>query len=267
MKEPSLPQWLTEQESYTPATDKDAFIEKSILSMLHVLSRIQEQGDRRESKRKAHAVVKLTFTLLLVILLSLSGSLPFVLIVVVGLLCRICLLQAEQIARILRNGIGAAVFTAVVLLPAGLMGNWHSMVIIAPKVFVSVSAISLLSYGTRWDELTSALKLFFIPDIFIFVLDIAIKYILLLGDFALGMLYALKLRSVGRNSAKHSSLSGVAGTMFLRSRVMAEEMHSAMECRGFTGEYHRPSRFRLNAMDVGLLALSALVVLVFLYFR
>jgi cobalt/nickel transport system permease protein len=111
------------------------------------------------------------------------------------------------------------------------------------------------------------LKIFFIPDIFIFVLDIAIKYILLLGEYTLNMLYALRLRSIGRNNNKYTSLSGIAGTMFTRSREMAEEMHAAMECRGFTGEYSRPSRFSFHLMDAGLIALAAVAVLLFLYLK
>jgi cobalt/nickel transport system permease protein len=174
-------------------------------------------------------------------------------------------LRAQDIARVLRNGLLAALFAALVLLPAGLTGNWYSLELIVPKVFATVCTLSLLSFGTRWSELTGALKYFFIPDLFIFVLDIAIKYILLLGEFALHMLWALKLRSVGENPGKHSSLPGIAGTMFLRSREMAAEMHSAMECRGFSGEYKRPARFAFNAADALISAAIAAGVLLFIY--
>jgi cobalt/nickel transport system permease protein len=63
------------------------------------------------------------------------------------------------------------------------------------------------------------------------------------------MLYALKLRSVGRNHDKTASLSGVAGTVFLKSKEAAEEMYAAMECRGFSGTYRTATRQRPAIMD------------------
>lgn len=267
MKETALPAWMTKGDEYSPRGDRDAFIDKSILSVLGVLSRIRMQGVRRDGKFRAHALFKLAFTLLLVVLLSLSKSLSFIFVAAVGVLCRLCLLRAEEIVRVLRNALAAVAFTALVLLPAGILGNWYSLEAITPKVFVTVSALSLLSYGTRWNELTGALKYFLIPDIFIFVLDIAIKYILLLGEFTLNMLYALKLRSVGKNPGKQASLSGIAGTLFLRSRDMAVEMHSAMECRGFSGEYRRPARFGFNLYDALLIFAAAALSALFAFLR
>ena len=73
-----------------------------------------------------------------------------------------------------------------------------------------------------WSEISLALSSIHIPDIFILVLDLAIKYISLLGGLVLDMLYALKLRSVGRNRDKTASLSGVAGTVFLKSKEAAD---------------------------------------------
>jgi cobalt/nickel transport system permease protein len=267
MSERPLPEWLTKEENYIPGKDKDAFVNKSILSMLGIISRIQQQGAVKAKKYHAQAVSKLTFTLLLVVFVSLSRSTVFLYMIIAALLCRICLMQGAEIVKILRNGLAAALFTAAVLLPAGLLGNWYSLATITPKVFVSVSALSLLSYSTRWVDLTGALKSFFVPDIFIFVLDIAIKYILLLGEVSLNMLYALKLRSVGKNSSKHSSLSGIAGTLFLRSREMAEEMHSAMECRGFSGEYHRTQKIVFGSLDACLLVIGAGMIFLFIYLR
>ena len=51
------------------------------------------------------------------------------------------------------------------------------------------------------------------------------------------MLYAVKLRSVGRNRQKKRAFAGIFGVAFLKSREMSEEMYQAMCCRGFTGEY------------------------------
>ena len=56
------------------------------------------------------------------------------------------------------------------------------------------------------------------------------------------MLYALKLRSVGRDGRKLRSLGGVAGTVFLKSKEAAARQYEAMGCRGFSGEYRVSAR-------------------------
>jgi len=148
-----------------------------------------------------------------IVLLSVSRSLGFIIAANIYLLLVLCLLKAEDVISILKIGFAVAVFTFIILLPTTLYGNFYSIIMITPKVFAAVTAVNILSRSARWNSITGALKTFFIPDIFILVLDITIMYIMMLGEFSLNMLYALKLRSVGRNKSKHTSLSGIGGTM------------------------------------------------------
>ena len=62
--------------------------------------------------------------------------------------------------------------------------------------------MNILSHTSRWSEISKSLKLLFIPDIFIWIMDITIKYIVLLGEHSINLLYALKLRSIGIHSNK-----------------------------------------------------------------
>lgn len=260
-----MPEWLLKDEDYIPISDKDTFANKSILSLLGVLSRIRTQSGYKTDKFNVNAIFKVAFTFMLVILLSISGNFTFVVVVNVYLLTILSLMQAKEILTILKFGIVTALFTFVILLPAAFWGNTYSSIMITSKVFASVTAVNILSHSTRWNSITSALKRFFVPDIFIFVLDITIKYIVLLGDFTLNMLYSLKLRSVGRNRGKYASLSGIAGTMFIKSKEMAEDMYSAMECRGFTGEYHIHNRIRFAFADFIYIAINIGIILIFAY--
>jgi cobalt/nickel transport system permease protein len=88
----------------------------------------------------------------------------------------------------------------------------------------------------------------------------------MLGEFTLNMMYALKLRSVGKNKNKYTSLSGIAGSMFIKSKEMAEDMYAAMECRGFTGEYQVYNKFKFTLADFAYIMLNAGIILTFLYF-
>ena len=261
-----IPGWLLTEDPYIPQKDKDAFIDKSILALLQVLSRIRSQGNYGDAARlRANAAVKIVFVLLTVVLVSVSGQFAFVLPVAVGVLLWLSMLKAELIVRLIKTALVVVLFSVVILIPTVFSGNLYSIEMIPVKVFVTITMIGIVSYTTRWDDITGSLRFFRISDLLIFVLDITIKYIYLLGELSLNMLYALKLRSVGRNKRKYSSLSGVAGTIFLKSREMAMDTHAAMQCRGFTGEYRNRHRMKFMTGDILYISVAALAVVLFIY--
>ena len=259
-----MPQWLSKDENYTPRSDRDTFINKSILSILSILSRIKSQDSNRPGKYNVNAVFKVVFTLLLVTLISMSSKYAFVLIINVYLLVTLSTMEAKNIVKILRVSFAMAIFTFIILLPAAFWGNSYSSVMITSKVFATITAVNILSHTTKWNSITGALKRFFVPDLFIFVFDITIKYIVLLGDLTLNMLYALKLRSIGRNKSKYTSLSGIAGTIFIKSKEMAEDMYGAMACRGFTGEYQVHSKIKFTFADFAYMMINIAIIFSFL---
>lgn len=262
-----MPEWLLKTEHYKPKTDKDTFINRSILSLLGILSKIRTQSGHPSDKFKLNAMIKVVCTFMLVVLLSLSRSFFFVIIINVYLLVLLSLMDGKEIVKVLRISLVMAVFTFIILLPAVYWNNSYSCIMITSKVFATVTAVNMLSHTTRWNQITSALTRFFVPDIFILVLDITIKYIVMLGDFALNMFYALKLRSVGINNNKYTSLSGIAGTMFIKSKEMAEDMYAAMECRGFTGEYKIYSKLKISWQDLIFVTINLFIVFIFIYFE
>lgn len=262
-----MPEWLLKSENYAPEADKDTFINKSILSLLKVLSKIRAQSGYKEDKLFVSPVFKLLFTLLYIVLLSVSQSFTYAYIMLTCLMLVLCILPGQDIKRVLAGSLLATLFTFLIVLPSYFSGNTYSIIMIPLKVFASITAVNILSNSTRWDKIIGALKRFHFPDLFIFVFDITVKYIFLLGEFSLEMLYALKLRSVGKNKNKYASLGGVAGTLFIKSREMSEEMYSAMECRGFTGEYRSYDKFKIRIADVIYILINAAMVAIFVYFQ
>ena len=262
-----MPEWLTKTEHYVPLTDRDTFVDRSILSILKLIAKIRGQGRMEKDLLWVSPFFKLLYTLLFIVLLSVSRSFSYVYAMVVYTLVVVCLLPGEKIRKVLGGSLLATLFTGLLLLPAALAGNHYSAVMIPVKVFATITAVNMLSVSTRWDRLTGSFKQFHLPDLFIIVLDITIKYIVRLGEFALELLYALKLRSVGKNRRKYSSLGGITGTLFLKSREMSEEMYHAMTCRGFTGEYRTHDRFRFTAADGVCTALNAGMTLLFFYLQ
>lgn len=261
-----MPEWLLKNENYIPSADKDTFVNKSILSVFKVLSRIKKQDSAGETAFQINVPLKVFGTLVLILLVSLTRSFVFVIIVNVWLLAVLSMTDTTRMIVILKLSMGITFFTAIIMLPAFVLGNTYSSIMITTKVFATITAMGLLSHSTKWSALTQALKRFYLPDIFIFILDITIKYIYMLGEFSLNMFYALKLRSVGKNRGKYSSMAGIAGTVFLQSKEMAEDMYHAMECRGFTGEYHMNDKSMFKWRDYLYIGIIAVFFTLFIYF-
>jgi cobalt/nickel transport system permease protein len=260
-----IPDWLLINENYIPLTDQDTFVNKSILSIFKVISRIKMQDSINQTFLNINVSLSVLCTAILLLLVSLTKSFVFVMIVNVYLLSILCVTDTDRLVRILKLSLGVTLFTAIIMLPAFLLGNSYSSIMITTKVFASITVVELLSHTTKWSLLTKALKRFYVPDIFILILDITIKYIYRLGERSLSMFHSLKLRSVGRNNKKYTSMAGVAGTMFLQSMEMAEEMYHAMECRGFSGEYHRMEKSKFKWKDYFYVTIHIGFLILYLY--
>ena len=261
-----MPEWLLKKDDYIPVKQKDAFIDKSILSVLNVLTRLRLQTENKKNRFGINAPVKLLSMMILIIFAAVSRSFLFIAMIDVFLLLVVSLLEADEIKYIMKMGVTVSVFTLIILLPSILAGNISNSILIVLKVIATITTVNITSCTTKWSDAVNALKIVFIPDIFIFVLDITIKYIVIFGEFALNMLYSLKLRSIGKSRDKKSSLSGIIGTLFLKSKEMSEEMYGAMECRGFTGQYKAKRKFRICFNDILCVIISIMFIFAYFYF-
>ena len=263
-KETVLPSWMCESEAYEPNIDKDGFITKSAQEILGVLAKLKwnEGKDRRFS---ASPSLKLCYTFLFILLTACSKNYLFSLIMVAGTILALASYPASAMKQILSGTIGAVLFSIFILLPAVFMGNPQILLTIGTKVFLSVTLIGMLSAGTAWNKLTASLRAFHIPDIFIFTLDITLKYIAVLGEICMEILTSLRLRSIGQNKKKAKAFSGILGISFLKSREMADEMYAAMCCRGFVGEYKTGRKYAFRKQDIFYIFSMIAVVGLFVY--
>ncbi len=261
-----MPEWLLKKDHYVPAAESNTFIKKSILSILKMLSKFKYSVVYPGERFGINTITKFLSAILLILLVSLSRSLSFIIIVDVYLLLIISLLKAKEINHIIKMAVVVAIFAIIILLPSIFMGNINNSILIVIKTLTTITVVNITSSITKWNDITKTLKLFFIPDIFILVFDITIKYIVIFGEFSLNMLYALKLRSIGKNKNKNTSVSGIIGTMFIKSKEMAEEMYGAMECRGFTGEYKLHSKYKFKLNDLLCIIINIGFIASYFYF-
>ncbi len=261
-----IPAWLRVRESHQPRPDRGRFVEKSLLSVLGALAALRDRPGMGRSREFLRPELKLASALLLVLLVSVSSSALFLEAAAAFELGCLCLLRGEVIARVLRKVAAAGVFAVAILLPALLLGGGVGVLALCAKVLLAVLAAALLSGTTPWTSIASAFAAFRLPDIFVMTLDMTVKYISLLGGLILDMLYALKLRSVGRDDRKMDSLSAIAGTIFLKSREVAETQYQAMECRCFAGTYRSTRRHGFGWSDMAFAAANLVMVAVFIAF-
>ena len=263
-QETVLPSWMCESEAYEPNIDKDGFITKSTQAILGVLAKLKWNAGK-DGRFSASPFLKLCYTLLFILLTACSKNYLFSLIMASGTILALASYPASAMKQILSGTIGAVLFSIFILLPAVFMGNPQILLTIGTKVFLSVTLIGMLSAGTAWNKLTASLRAFHIPDIFIFTLDITLKYIAVLGEICMEILTSLRLRSIGQNKKKAKAFSGILGISFLKSREMADEMYAAMCCRGFVGEYKTGRKYTFQKQDIFYIFLMILVVGFFVY--
>lgn len=257
-----MPTWLLEEDKYEIVKGKERFVDKSIEAILSVLSKFSKRKAIDKDNIKSKGKVLIISLFLFIVLVSLSKNSSFTITSGVIILLTLSAQKAHVINKVLKISFTVFIFSLLIFLPAFSVLNK----IILLKILICTAAVSLLNLTLSLDDILSSLKDFFIPDIFIMVLDITIKYIMILGDFAVNMLYALKLRSVGRSKGRLTSLSGIIGTMFIKSKEMAEETYGAMECRGFTGEYKKTRKESLKLMDFIFIIGDILLIFAFIYF-
>lgn len=264
-----LPDWLFKEEKYNAREDNDKFIDKSIFQILKILSRIHRSNIGKPTGifYTVNPAVKLISSIVIIFLVSVSRNAIYISVILAAVIISIFFLTKIQIKIFLRFAVVSLIFTAIMLTPSIISGNIRNSTIILEKVFVTVSIINILSYSTKWNDITKALKIFPVPDIFILVLEITLKYIFILGQSALEMLYALRLRSIGTSNSKYMSISNIMGNLFLRSKDMGEEMYYAMECRGFTGEYTSKLETKIRSFDYIYILCNFFLVAAFIFLR
>jgi len=261
-----VPEWLSAKDNYIPKEEKNLYIEKSIFSLIKIISIIRQNKNQDKLVYLINPTLKVASVILMILCVSISRSFIYIFIIDIYVLINLFLMEKKSRKRLLLKSFIFPLVTLIALIPSMFYGNINNSLLIFQKLIITILLMNLLSHNTKWSEISKSLKLLFIPDIFIWIMDITIRYIVLLGEHSINLLFALKLRSIGITSNKYNSLTGIMGNLFIKSYKMSEEMFHAMECRGFVGEYTTKVNLKLKKMDYVYLAINILLVSLFIYF-
>jgi len=260
-----VPQWLLEKDNYIPKKEKNLYIEKSIFSLIKTISIIRQNKNQDKLIYSINPSLKVAGTILMILCVSISRSFIYLLIIDIYVLINLFLIGKKSSKRILFKSFIFPLITLITLIPSMIFENIYNSLLILQKIIITILLMNILSHTSRWSEISKSLKLLFIPDIFIWIMDLTIKYIVLLGEYTINLLHALKLRSIGITPDKYNSLTGIIGNLFIKSYKMSEEMSHAMECRGFVGEYTTKANLKLKKIDYVYFIINIVLVSLFIY--
>ena len=229
---------MAEKDGYAPAEDSGAFIAKTMKTIGAAMGKVSAQKGH-EKGHALPALLKLVLLIVCIFALSACRSRIVIMAFAAAVLGYLCTWPAEDILHIIKTALTAAVISLLIFLPAMIMkpsGIPNNVTVIC-KVFITVVMLSIFNHTTQWNQITLSLKKLHVPAVFIFTLDITLKYIVLLGNLINDLLTSMLLRSVGKNDRKYTSVGAVMGVTFTRGAEMNREMYEAMQCRGFTDDY------------------------------
>ncbi|WP_026886224.1 energy-coupling factor transporter transmembrane component T family protein [Clostridium beijerinckii] len=259
-----VPDWLSVKDDYIPKEEKNLYIQKSIFSIIKIISIIRQNKNQDKLVYSINPTLKVISTIIIIICISLSRSLIYLLILDIYAFINLFLMEERARKRIFLRSLTFPLVTLIALIPSMLYGNVYNSLLIFQKLIITILLMNLLSHSTKWSEISKSLKLLFIPDMFIWIMDITIKYIVLLGEYSINLLYALRLRSVGITKNKYTSLTGIMGNLFIKSYKMSEEMFQAMECRCFVGEYVTKANLNFKKVDYIYLFVNMFLISLFM---
>lgn len=250
-------------------------------TILKALSRLRE-SDRMEEDAAGNAqgragwtgggaessglpLVCLLSAVLCILLCALSKNAVFTATVFAVLLLRTAFLPVRQLRRTVKALILPVLFTLIIMLPSVFLGSPGTMLTVVMKVAEAVLVLALMGTVVPFQRMTEALRQLHLPDIFVLVLDLTIRYLVILGRYSASLLEAVTLRSVGKVNWRDSGAGGILGTTFLKAQQMARETEEAMRMRGFDGTYPQLSENRFSVRDAVLLSADACLIFFFAY--
>lgn len=143
---------------------------------------------------------------------------------------------------------------AIVFLgPHAISGGWISLLSIAVRFALTVSAALSLVACTGIHRLCAGLDRLGLPRVFVLQVQLLYRYLFVVAGEGLRMTRGAELRSVGR-PIRLRTYASLAGHFLLRSMDRAQRVYEAMTSRGFDGHMRvlRPGTVR--AADVAFLA-------------
>ncbi|ENN95594.1 cobalt ABC transporter, inner membrane subunit CbiQ [Methanocaldococcus villosus KIN24-T80] len=103
------------------------------------------------------------------------------------------------------------------------------------RISTCISFAVLIPLTTKWNVILSTLRMFKVPEEIVTIFNLAYRYIFLLLNLALDILYSRKSRTAKKLSLLESWKEGgkIIGCLFINTCLVGEELYYSMLSRGF----------------------------------
>jgi len=146
--------------------------------------------------------------------------------------------------------------------------GFYGALLFVLRVATSVSLVILLSLTTRHTQLLKVLRIFKVPQVFVFTLGLCYRYIYLFIEVVENTYLGIKSRiGTGLTSRKgqHIVAWNIA-SLWHRSYLLNEEVYKAMLSRGYTGEPVVLDEFKAGRRDLfWILFIIGLIICIIIY--
>lgn len=230
-----LPDWMKSSDDFVPPKDGGTFIIKTIKAISKALTGIRIQRGH-EKNVILSPFTKLLLLLFLIAFVSLCHNRLILMGIAAAVLIYLCRWPGEDIVHVFGTAVFASVISLIMFLPAMIFfpSGIANYLRVTAKVFLCASMVGIFNHTTQWNHITMALRKLHVPKTFVFVLDITLKYIVILGNYMTELLTSVLIRSVGKNKIKHQSAGQVMGLTFIAGIQLGRQTFEAMTCRGYT---------------------------------
>lgn len=106
-----------------------------------------------------------------------------------------------------------------------------SLLMLIFRTLLCVGAVLILVSVTPFSQLTAQLRRFHVPNLLVLLLEMVYRYISVLGEEAVSMVTAFRLRGNGARWPSPGQFGPFVGQLLLRSADRAERVYQAMQCR------------------------------------
>ena len=236
-----------------------------IMQIMKMISRLTEPEKRRQAENRVSPAFRLCVAILTILLCALSKNAVFTGSVIVILLLRTAFLAPAEIAEVLGKTVLPVLFSALILLPAALLGQPGTLFTVTMKVFESVLLLALLNHSVSWKDMSEAMGEMHFPQILIMTLDTMVRFLVILGRFMGRVLEAVGLRKVGKDNWKNAGTGGILGVTYLKAQQMEVHTEEAMACRCFEGTYRSYRKRKFGRRDALYLLLVPAIAAWFVY--
>jgi cobalt ECF transporter T component CbiQ len=134
----------------------------------------------------------------------------------------------------------------------------RTALLLVARVLTAGTIAYVLVVSTSWPRVLAALRRLHVPAPAVALLAMTYRYIFLLTGAAHDMLQSRESRAVGRmsRSTQRSVASAMMGSLMLRSLALSNDVHRAMQSRGFRGSFDSLETFRARGRDLLALAFA-----------